>query len=89
MLTNTQNIHSIVRLSTFMHLISYVILRILHLSLQHHQSWFLIYMGVAWYEARQDITDMLATQRILLIKCKLIKWWIPAKYDAYIQLGII
>jgi hypothetical protein len=36
MLTDTQNIYSIVRSCTFMQLISYVILRILHLSFQHH-----------------------------------------------------
>jgi hypothetical protein len=38
MLINTQNILSIVRSNTFMQLISYVILSILHLSLQHNQG---------------------------------------------------
>jgi hypothetical protein len=45
--------------------------------------------GVAGYGARLDAAVMMTTQRILLIKFYLIKWWILAKYDAYIQLGII
>jgi hypothetical protein len=36
--------------------------------------------------ARQDVAVTLATQKILLIKFYLIKWYI---FDAYIQLEII
>jgi hypothetical protein len=46
-------------------------------------------MGVAGYGAKQDTAVMLATQRILSIKFYLIKWWILAKYDAFLQLGIV
>jgi hypothetical protein len=51
--------------------------------------WFLIYMGVAGYGARLDAAVMLATQRVILTKFYLIKWYFFSKYDAYIQLEII
>jgi hypothetical protein len=45
--------------------------------------------GVAGYGARMDAAVMLTAKRILLIKFYLIKWYILAKYDTYLELGII
>jgi hypothetical protein len=45
--------------------------------------------SVAGYGARLDAAVMMTAKRILLIKYYLIKQRILAKYDAYIQLGII
>jgi hypothetical protein len=45
--------------------------------------------SITGYGARLDAVIMLATQRIILIKFNLIKRWILAKYDTYLELGII
>jgi hypothetical protein len=45
--------------------------------------------GVAGHGARLDAAVMLTAKRILLIKYYLIKQGIFAKYDTYLELGII